>query len=246
MNYDALARFYDEFTLNVEYDKRSEYFVEILSQNGVNSGILLDLACGTGTLSFAFEKAGFEVIGADISEEMLSIASAKKAELGSDVLFIKQDMRELELFSKVNACICSLDSINHLESIEDVKKAFKSLSEFTEKGGIFIFDVNTEYKHTAVLADNCFVYENDKCFLSWQNVLCDDNSVEIYLDMFIEQNGLYRRESEYFKEYLYSDKELENALNEAGFELRNIYDDLSFEKPNDDSQRKVFVCRKVK
>ena len=246
MNYDALARFYDEFTLNVEYEKRSDYFKKILSENGVDSGILLDLACGTGTLSFAFEKAGFEVIGADISEEMLSIASTKKAEIGSDVLFIKQDMRELELLSKVNACICSLDSINHLESIEDVKKAFKSLSDFTEKGGIFIFDVNTEYKHTCVLADNCFVYENDECFLSWQNLLCDDNSVEIYLDLFIEQNGLYRRESEYFKEYLYTDKELEDSLNEAGFELLHIYDDLSFEEPTDKSQRKVFVCRKVK
>ena len=246
MNYDALARFYDDFTLNVEYEKRFDYFKKILSDNGITSGVLLDLACGTGTLSFAAEKAGFDVVGADISEEMLSVASAKKAELGSEVLFIKQDMRELNLFSKVNACVCLLDSINHLESIEDVKKAFKSLSDFTEKGGVFIFDVNTEYKHTSVLADNCFVYENEDCFLSWQNVLCEDNSIEIYLDLFIEENGLYRRESECFKEHLYSDEELENALGEAGFEILNIYGDLTFEKAEDDTQRKVFVCRKVK
>ena len=246
MNYDALAGVYDEFTFNVEYEKRAEYFSEILAQNGITSGVLLDLACGTGTLSFSLEKSGFDVIGADISGEMLSVASAKKSELGSDVLFIQQDMRELELYSNVDACICALDSINHLESIEDVKNAFKSLSAFMEKGGVFIFDVNTKYKHTHILSDNCFVYENETSFLSWQNELNDDNSVEIYLDLFIEENGLYRRESEYFKEYIYSDNRLKNALGEADFEVLNIYDDLSFNEPTDTSQRKVFVCRKVK
>ncbi len=245
MNYDALALVYDEFTLNAEYEKRAEYFTEILAQNGIKSGVLLDLACGTGTLSFLLEKSGFDVIGADISEEMLSVAAAKKARFGSNVLFINQDMRAVELYSKLSACICSLDSINHLESIEDVKKAFGSLSDFTEKNGIFIFDVNTEYKHTHILADNCFVYENDDCFLSWQNELCADNSVEIYLDLFIEENGLYRRESECFKEYLYSETELKDALGETGFEVLDIYDDLSFEQPTDTSQRKVYVCRKV-
>lgn len=245
MNYDVLAAVYDDFTLNAEYEKRAEYFAKILEKNSITSGVLLDLACGTGTLSFLFEKAGFDVIGADISGEMLSIASTKKSELGSDVLFIEQDMRELELYSKVNACVCALDSINHLECIADVKKAFKSLSHFTEKGGIFIFDVNTEYKHTHILADNCFVYESENCFLSWQNEINDDNSVEIYLDLFTEESGLYKRESEYFKEYIYSDTDLEKALNEADFEVLGIYDDLSFEKPTGTSQRKVFVCRKV-
>lgn len=246
MSYSSLALVYDEFTINAQYEERAKYFTDILSQNNIKSGVLLDLACGTGTLSFLLEKAGFSVIGADISEEMLSVAYDKKSKLCSDVLFIKQDMRELELYSDVKACICSLDSINHLPSLEDVKKAFTSLSRFVESGGIFIFDVNTEYKHTRILADNCFVYENDECFLSWQNELCADNSVEICLDLFTRQNGLYRRESEVFKEYLYSDDELKKALEEADFEILDIYDDLSFDKPIDFSQRKVFVCRKVK
>lgn len=244
MSYNSFAACYDAFSDASEYKIRAEYLYEILKGNGVLNGILLDLACGTGTLSYLFEEKGYDVIASDISAEMLDIALKKKGD--SNILFLNQDMRELDLYGTVNACVCTLDSINHLESIDDVKQTFSRVSLFTEPDGIFIFDVNTEYKHKCILADNCFIFEDEDYFLAWQNELCEDNSEQIYLDIFINKNGVYHRESEDFKEYIYSDEELTYALKSAGFELLNIYDDLSFESPTETTQRKIFVSRKVK
>lgn len=245
MSYNFFADYYDEFTENVDYKARAEYFAEIFKKNGIDSGILLDLACGTGELSFELEKLGFDVIGTDLSTEMLSKALAKKIEKNSSAAFLNQDMTELDLYGTIKAAVCTLDSINHLDSIEKVKKAFSKVSLFTESGGVFIFDVNTEYKHTEVLADNAFVYESDDCFLCWQNELCEDKSVNIYLDFFVPEGEIYRRESEYIKEYYYSDEALADALKHAGFELEEVYDDLSFSAPSAKSERKIFVCKKV-
>lgn len=246
MSYNAFAKFYDSLTENAEYENRADYLVKILCENGVEGGILLDLACGTGTLSFLMEERGFDVIGVDISPEMLNEAMRKKSERSSDVLFLNQDMTELDLYGTVKSTVCSLDSINHIASKQDLKKTFKSVSLFTEPDGIFIFDVNTLYKHKCVLADNTFVYETENCFAVWQNEFCGDGSVNIDIDFFEACGDKYIRHNESFTEYYYSDKEIANALNKAGFETVNVYDNLTFEPANSKTQRKYFVCRKVK
>ena len=242
--YNFFANFYDEFSVNVEYEKRARYFDELINEYGKGRGILLDLACGTGTLAFEMEKLGYDVIGTDLSEEMLDEAIKKKIELGSNAIFLNQDMTNLDMFGTVSSTICSLDSINHLDSLEKVEKTFEKVSLFTEPGGVFIFDVNTEYKHMEVLGDNAFVFENEDCFLAWQNEAEEDKSVNIYLDFFIPEGEGYSRESEFIKEYFYSDEQLKSALEKAGLELCEVFDDLSKNEPDQKSERKIFISRK--
>ncbi|MBQ6381907.1 MAG: class I SAM-dependent methyltransferase [Clostridia bacterium] len=242
--YQQFARYYDEFTTNVDYARRARYFDSLIAQFGCGKGILLDLACGTGSLSFAMEALGYDVIGADNSAEMLDTAMEKKIEKNSAVMFLNQDMEALDLFGTVTSTICALDSLNHLENIETVQQVFEKVSLFTEPGGVFIFDVNTLYKHTELLGNQAFVFESEDCFLTWQNELCEDNSVNMYLDFFVPQGESYRRESEFIKEYYYSDERLQSAAQNAGFLLCGVFDDLSMQQPQETGERKIFVFKK--
>ena len=242
--YQLFARFYDAFTRNAEYDKRADYFENLIETYGCGKGILLDLACGTGTLSFAMEQRGFDVIGTDVSEEMLDGALTKKLENGSKAMFLNQEMTALDMFGTVTSTICSLDSVNHLDSLEKVQKTFERVSLFTEPGGVFIFDVNTAYKHEIVLGNNAFIFENEDCFLAWQNEVQPDKSVCMYLDFFIPEGEDYVRESEYIKEYYYSPEQLTEVLQSAGFSVCGVFEDLSLEAPKAESERIIFVAKK--
>lgn len=246
MSYSFFAGFYDTLTENVEYSARAKYFCSLLSDYGVNGGLLLDLACGTGSLSVELAKNGFSVIGIDSSEEMLSVAQNKKFSSGADVMFLCQDMRSLDLYGTVNCCVSALDSLNHLTSEEDLLKAFRNVSLFTEDRGIFIFDMDTLYKHRNTLADNSFIYDCGDVFCAWQNSLRDDGcTVDITLDFFEEQSGgAYERFTESFSEKAYSPETVKELLEKADFTLLAEYDELTREKPDGNSQRTVFVARR--
>ena len=244
--FEAFASVYDIFTEGVDYKTRAEYILSLLNKNSIADGTLLDLACGTGSLTVEFCEKGFEVIAVDLSEDMLLLAREKLAPFGDKALILCQDMCELDLFGTVNCAVCSLDSINHLDNIKEVKTAFEKVSLFMEPGGVFVFDVNTLYKHSDVLADNTFVYESEDAFLVWQNSLQENGrSVDIMLDIFTQnENGLYERESEDFTETAYSEDEIKEALLQAGFTDIEVFDDMSFEKPSEDSQRVYFTAKK--
>lgn len=243
--YGVFASVYDLLTENVEYEKRAKYFDTVVKKHGGSQGgVLLDLACGTGSLSEYFEDFGYDVIGIDSSEEMLSIAMNKKYQNGKNIQYVCQDMRELELYGKVDVTICALDSLNHLESFEDVKKVFKKVFEYTENGGLFIFDVNTQYKHREILGDNVFVFDTDDVYCVWQNS-CEESTVSIYLDFFIPDDGKYERYCEDFAETAYPLDEIKQALIKTGFEILGVYDEDSFEDVRDDTQRAVFAVRRT-
>ncbi|MEG1835282.1 MAG: class I SAM-dependent methyltransferase [Oscillospiraceae bacterium] len=246
MSYEAFAECYDLLTENVEYEKRAEYFTSLFSDNGINKGILLDLACGTGSLSLEFSKRGFSVIGTDLSEEMLSVAQNKKYESGQDILFLCQDMRKLDLYGTIDCAISALDSLNHITNEKDLKAVFQKVSLFMNKGGIFIFDVNTLYKHQEVLKNNAFVYDLDEIYCVWQNKLLKDNvTVEISLDLFFQsEDEVYERFSENFSEKAYSVEIIEKIINETGFSLIGKYDELTKNEPKENSERIVFVIKK--
>lgn len=245
--FDAFACVYDDFTQNAEYEKRADFVLELLKERGVGSGILLDLACGTGTLTAEYAKRGFDVIAVDFSEDMLIRAREKLAGVSGGALILCQDMRELDLYGTINACVCSLDSINHLTDERDVQTVFDRVALFTEPGGVFIFDVNTLYKHRYVLAENSFVYENGNSFLVWQNELCDDNAtVNIFLDIFTEtENGLYDRCSEEFAEKAYPEESLIEMLRKAGFGNIAVYGDAERKAPGKTEERIYFCAEKV-
>ncbi len=241
MSYAYLSAVYDKLTFNVEYEKRGEYIHSLLVSAGCDSGILIDLACGTGTLSRELKKYGYEMILADSSPEMLSIAREKLP----DELILCQNMTELNLFGTVNCAVCSLDSINHLLTPEEVKTAFSRISLFVEKEGVFVFDVNTPYKHEKVLGDNTFVYEKDNIYCVWRNLYKrKTGTVDIDIDIFIEKNGVYSRQTETFAERAYDIEDIGNWLNEAGFEVKHVYDDMTQKEPNEQSDRVYFVAVK--
>lgn len=234
MSYSSFAQVYDKLTFNVGYEKRAEYICELLSRNGCENGILLDLACGTGTLSEHIAKKGFDMILADNSPEMLGFARERLP----DALVLCQDMTDLDLYGTVNAAVCSLDGINHLLTPVMVKKAFSSVSLFMEKGGVFVFDVNTPYKHEKILGNNTFVYEKDDVYLVWQNSYRrKSRTVDINLDIFTCENGVYSRNSEAFSERAYSIDDICRWLEETGFSVTGIYDDMTFDVPSEISQR---------
>ncbi len=245
MSYDIFSGFYDRLTDNVEYEKRADYFCRLLSMCNIKDGILLDLGCGTGSMSVKMAEKGFDVIGVDISIGMLGIAQQKMYESGRKILFLNQPMQDIDLYGTVDCAICVLDGINHLNNSDEVRQTFEKVSLFMNKGGAFAFDVNTIHKHKNVLADNAFIYEFDDLFCAWQNNYNEeDNSVDITLDFFEEEDGVYYRSDESFSEQAYELDEISAWLEEAGFEIIGIYDDLTTDPVRPDSERAVFLAKK--
>ena len=246
MSYSSFAAVYDELTENVGYEKRAEYFCSLLSDYGLNGGLLLDLACGTGTLSLEFAKKGFSVIGVDISEEMLAVAQEKSRELGTDVLYLCQPAQSLDLYGTVDGAVCLLDSLNHITDFGELCEVFIKVSLFLEKGALFIFDLNTVYKHESVLADNTFVIEEGDVYCVWQNFYSKDERItDIVLDFFEKENGVYIRSGEAFSERAYTDGEIAAAAEKSGLKIEAVYGDMTRTAPKADESRAVFVLRKV-
>lgn len=248
--YSAFSRYYDILTGNIDYKCRAAYFENIIRRfGGKKGGILLDLACGTGSLSEEMARLGYDVIGVDSSEEMLGMALDKKFESGLPIQYLCQDMTELDMFGTIDITICALDSLNHLESLSDIKRTVEKVSLFCEPGGLFIFDMNTPYKHKSILADKTYVYDMEEVFCVWQNEYTGDrnNRVNICLDFFEKTDGkseLYSRSSEDFSEIAFDREIIENMLTDAGFELLAEYDYDSDEPPTDFSEKIVYAARK--
>ncbi len=247
MMYTAFASYYDKLTGNISYSQRAQYFDAILKHFGASGPILLDLACGTGSLSVEMARRGYDVIGVDRSAEMLSVAMEKRYETGLDILFLCQDMTELDLYGTVDATVCALDSINHVTNPALVQKIFDNVSLFTAPGGLFVFDVNTLYKHKEVLGNNTFVYDCDDVYCVWQNTYQDEEKiVRINLDFFEydDESGAYCRSSEAFEEKAYAPEQLEQMLQLSGMELLVVYGDDTMEPPGPKAQRLIYVARK--
>lgn len=242
--YGVFAQFYDTLTSNIDYAKRARYFDSVVSKfGGKQGGILLDLACGTGSLSEQLDALGYDVIAVDNSPEMLGIAMEKKLDSGRNIQYLCQDMRKLDMFGTIDVTVCVLDSLNHLNSFEDMKRVFERVFLFCEPGGLFIFDINTEYKHKMVLGEHTFIYDTDDVYCVWQNS-CDNSRVKIELDFFVPENGVYRRYEESFCENAYPLNDVENALKQTGFEILMCCDGDSDKPVCDTSQRAVFAVRK--
>lgn len=245
MSYSSFAGVYDQLTVNVDYKRRAEYIADILKKQGIEDGLLLDLACGTGSLSVEFSKMGYEVIATDASPDMLMEARDKAYDEELNIMFLCQRMEETDLYGTVRAIVCALDSINHLTDLEALNKTFSVLKNFIDDGGIMVFDVNTLYKHREVLGNNTFIYDEENVFCAWQNRLLKDNkTVNINLDFFRKSGNLYERYNENFNEIAFTDEEIVNAVEGGGFKVIARYDDLTGEAPNENSERVYYVIRR--
>ena len=239
--YSVFAKYYDSLTANVDYNGIARAIDGYVKRNSPASDLLLDLACGTGSLAIELTKLGYDVIGADSSCEMLSEAVSKAFSQEKQILFLNQAMDELDLYGTVGVAVCTLDSINHVTDIDKVDKAF---SLFLEKDGVFIFDVNTLYKHSNILADNTFIYDCENVYCVWQNNT-ENNVTTISLDFFENDGDIYYRSSETFCEVSYSCEEIERLLSKNGLKVISKYDDYTEKPICEETQRIVYVVGKV-
>ncbi len=240
--YSVFSEFYDILQQSADYDGRTEYILQLFEKYDRRPTLMLDFACGTGEFSLRFTEYGIQVIGADPSPDMLSIAAGK----GERVLYLCQDGASLELYGTVDGAVCLLDSINHIIDETELQKAFNNIALYLERDRLFIFDVNSVYKHQNILGDNAFSFETDEVFCVWQNTLSKDGvTVDIDLDFFVEEkDGRYARLSESFSERAYTDDELRKMLESAGFEVLDILGDMSFTAARDNEERKYFIAKR--
>ncbi len=237
--YKAFAGVYDIFTTNVNYKKRTRHLCKLFKRYDKMPSLLLDVACGTGSFSLEFAKRGVSVIGADMSSDMLSVANEKKSKKGADILFLCQRAQDLELYGTVDGVVCLLDSINHITDYAELKKAFRRIALFLEKDRLFIFDVNTEYKHECILENNTFVYKKKGIYCVWKN---EYDKKEKTTNISIELSDGCK---ESFSERFYSDEQLITALDEVGLSVEAVLGENTFKPPREKCQRKIFVTRRV-
>ncbi len=242
--YSVFAKYYDALTANVDYNSIAHAIDGYVKETNPVSNLLLDIACGTGSLAIELAKLGYDVIGADSSCEMLSEAMGKAYSQEKQILFLNQAMDELDLYGTVGVAVCTLDSINHVTDVNKVDKAFSKVSLFLEKDGVFIFDVNTLYKHSNILADNTFIYDCEEVYCVWQNST-ENNVTTINLDFFENDGDVYFRSSETFCEVAYSCDEIEKLLSKNGFKVISKYDDYTKNAISEKTQRIVYVVGKV-
>jgi len=243
--YDNFASVYDLLMRDADYEGRTEYLLKLFEKYGTAPTLLLDVACGTGGFSNLFAQKGIEVIGVDMSEEMLMTAGENAAELDVDVLYLCQKAEELDLFGTVDGAICCLDSVNHITDKKELQRSFDKISLFLEPQKLFIFDVNTEYKHEKVLADNLFVMDEEDVYCVWQNSYNKEKKItDITLDFFIKDGDVYERSGEEFSERVYDFAELTQMIEKSGMSVVAIFDDMTENPVCDTTERAIFVCRK--
>lgn len=241
--YNSFARGYDLLTDNIAYKQFADYYEEIFARQGIKPELVLDLGCGTGTVTAMMANRGYDMIGVDISGEMLNIARTKT----DKVLFLQQDMTDFELYGTVDVIYSALDAVNYVLSKKDLKRMFRLVKNYLNFGGIFIFDINTPHKFQNVLDGNTFVYDKESVYCVWQNELDKRSGIcTFFIDLFYREKGtLFERFYEEHYERAYEPGELGTMLKEAGLKLLGTYDAFSFRRPKPASERIFMVAQKI-
>ncbi|MDR2168359.1 MAG: class I SAM-dependent methyltransferase [Clostridiales bacterium] len=236
--YSGFARVYDDF-MDAPYEEWADYIEGLWAEN--KPRLVLDLACGTGSMIEILAARGYDMIGVDISSEMLAIARRKSP----DVLLLNQDMRELELYGTVDAILCLCDSLNYILEPTELAQVFALVANYLNPGGLFIFDINSEYKFREVLADNNFSHVEDESAYIWENFYDEDSRLnEYHSTFFIKQGENYIRHEEVHIQRAYSAQEIKDALKGAGLTLLGEFEELSHSPPREASERIFFVAKK--
>lgn len=245
--YTSFAEVYDLFMDNVPYDRWADGLDSLLKKylpSGIaGKPLVLDMGCGTGQITRRLRDCGYDMTGVDGSDEMLEIA--RSHETDDSILYICQDMRELDLFGTYHAVVSVCDCINYITDRGDLLEVFKRVNNFLDPGGIFIFDINTLYKYEKELADNTFAENRDEGSFIWENGYDPDTKLNIYdLTLFIrEKDGRYNKFFEQHVQRGYSREDIEALLKESGLELIEVPDTDTLSEPRDDSEKLTFIAR---
>ena len=245
MAYHEFAWFYDEFNGEADYDALFAYVTGELRTHGIEEGILADLGCGNGDLTLMLTQAGYDVIGIDQSGEMLSVLRDKADELGltGQLLLLRQDLLQLDLYGTIRAAVSTFDTYNHIGPLENFAKALRNAAFFMEKGGVFVFDLNTPYKHRQVLAGQTFSFEEEDAACRWFNRYDEATGrVDISIDIDYHETG--ERYHEEFSEYSYDLDTVTALLEQNGFAVARVADGEDFGRVRPDSQRWIITAVK--
>lgn len=245
MAYGEFANIYDELIYeDINYDEVAEKIIDLCTQNSIEFEDYLDLACGTGNVAIKVAKYFKNTYAVDLSDDMLNIAFDKFKQNKIKAKVICQDMCELSLNHKFDLITSVLDSTNYITEENELLAYFKNVYDHLKEKGLFIFDINSYYKLSNVLGNNIYTYSSEDVFYTWENSF-EDEVLNMFLTFFVKQSsGLYERFEEEHFERAYTEKYIEQALNECGFKLINKFAGYSDDKVNEESERILYVVTK--
>ncbi len=244
VTYDGFADVYDEFMDNIPYDEWCIYIEKLLKEHGIDKGIVLDMACGTGTITDKLAKCGYDMIGMDISQNMLRIAGEK---CRKNILWLNQDMREMELYGTVAAVICICDGMNYLVSEDDFLKVLKKVNNYLDKEAIFIFDLKTIHFYRDVIGNRTIADNRDDASFIWENEFNEKTGINEYIlttykqdeeDVFIRSDELHRQRG-------YEIEKVKSLVKESGMKLLNVFRALSEDEASESDERIYFVLQET-
>ena len=247
--YTGFAEVYDLFMEDVPYEEWGSYLEELLTEYGIEDGLVLDLGCGTGVLTEFLAAAGYDMTGIDRSEEMLEIAAERREASGHDILYLCQDMREFELYGTVRAIVCNCDAMNYILEEEELLGILSSAAQnYLDYGGLFIFDLNTEYKYRELLGEQTIAENRDEGSFIWENLYHDEERINEYdLTVFVrrkEERETFRRFCETHYQRGYTLEEMSGFVKKAGMKLLASLDADTHGMPDGCSERIYMICRK--
>lgn len=243
--YSGFASVYDIFMDNIPYDDWAEYVKTLLAESGIRQGIVVELACGTGELTKRLADSGYQMIGVDFSEEMLTIARDK---CGEEVLLLHQDMRELELYGTAAAMVCVCDGMNYICSEEELGQVFQRAYAFLDFSGVLIFDMKTDYFFREVLGNQTITDNREDASYIWENNYYEEEMLNEYLltvyELVDEERDLFVRTDELHYQRAYDIAVVKHCLEEQGFTCVRIFEAMTKQQPQQDSERIYFVAYK--
>ena len=211
----------------------------------IEDGLVLDLGCGTGTMTELLADYGYDMIGVDNSEEMLEIAFEKRMQSGHDgILYLLQDMRDFELYGTVKAVVSICDSVNYITEEEELEQVFRLVNNYLNPGGIFIFDFNTAYKYREVIGNTTIAENREDCSFIWENYFDEESSINEYaLTLFVKQeNGLFARFEEFHYQRAYELQRVAALLEQAGLTLKAVCAEGTTDPADENCERAYFVA----
>ena len=244
MSYKEFSYYYDYFNYTADYDLVADKIHSWASAAKLDGKIACDLGCGTGELAMRLSDKGWDVIAVDCSEEMLDVFMDKRAELGYyNILILNQDITQLDMYGTVDLFTCTFDTVNHLDGAASVQKLFDKVSLFMHPDGVFIFDMNTEYKHRSILGNNVFNFDEEEADCIWKNTLDEENCrTRVSINIKDKQSG--EEYSEAFYECFYTMEQIKQMLENAGLKICRVVDGETYKEVTEESQRYLFLVKK--
>ncbi len=242
--YESFAGVYDLFMDNVDYQQWGSYLIQMLNKYGVKDGLVLELGCGTGSITEILAGKGYDMIALDSSYEMLEAAMEKREKSGLEILYLNQDAREFELYGTVAAIVTGCDCMNYMTEEEDLLQVFRLANNYLDPGGIFLFDINTAEKYRAI-GDATIAENREEGSFIWENTFDEEEQINEYaLTLFLpEENGLYRKEEEFHYQRAYDLKTVKRLLAEAGMEFIDCFEAFTEEAPGEGCERMYIAAR---